>query len=126
GVVILINHNIRSWLPRLLGERCPMYDVEHIYLFDKRTVTRLLQNNDFQALSVRNVSNRYALSYAVKMFPFPRFLKAFLLRLVERAGLASWPIRLPAGNMVTVGRKPLSAQGSRALVPCLREVECRT
>jgi len=109
GLLLLLNHNIRSWFPRVLGERCPMYDIEHIYLFDKKTVAQLLRNNGFEVVGVRNIPNSYTLSYAVKMFPFPQVLKRLALSLCEKAGIASFCIRLPAGNMVTIGRKPEAA-----------------
>ena len=83
GVILLLNHNIRSWFPRIFGERCPMYDIEHIYLFDKRTVARLLENNGFDMVKVRNIPNSYTLSYAVKMFPLPNVLKLGIMSLCE-------------------------------------------
>jgi SAM-dependent methyltransferase len=104
GFVLLLNHNIRSWLPRMLGERCPMYDIEHIYLFDKQTVAQLLRDNGFDVVEVRNIPNSYALSYAVKMFPLPRLVKRLALALCRKVGMASLRIRLPAGNMVAIGR----------------------
>ena len=81
GILLLLNHNIRSWFPRVLGRRCPMYDVEHIYLFDRRTVASLLRKTGFQVVETRNVANSYTLDYAFKMFPLPRPLK--------QAGLAA-------------------------------------
>lgn len=109
GLVLLLNHNIRSWFPRVLGERCPMYDIEHIYLFDKRTVAQLLQNNGFEVVGVRNVPNSYTLSYTVKMFPLPPPVKRLVFAVCEKFGLGSFRIRLPAGNMVSIGRKPQTA-----------------
>jgi SAM-dependent methyltransferase len=113
GLLLLLNHDVRSWFPRLLGERCPMYDIEHIYLFDKRTVARLLADNGFDVIARRNVSNSYTLSYAAKMFPLPRPMKRLALTLLEKTGLAARCIRLLAGNMVALGRKrtpPISVQ----------------
>jgi SAM-dependent methyltransferase len=105
GLVLLLNHNIRSWLLRLLGERCPMFDIEHIYLFDKRTVAKLLRDNGLDVVAVRNIPNSYMLSYAVKMFPLPPTVKRLALALCRKLGLHSLRIRLPAGNMVSIGRK---------------------
>jgi 2-polyprenyl-3-methyl-5-hydroxy-6-metoxy-1,4-benzoquinol methylase len=114
GLVLLLNHNIRSWLPRVLGERCPMYDIEHIYLFDKQTVAQLLQNNGFEVVGVRNIPNSYTLSYAIKMFPFPGLVKRLVLSLCSKVGMDSVRLRLPAGNMVSIGRKPETAVMNRA------------
>jgi 2-polyprenyl-3-methyl-5-hydroxy-6-metoxy-1,4-benzoquinol methylase len=105
GILLLINHNIRSWMPRLLGEGCPMYDIEHIYLFDRKTAAQLLEATGYEVVRVANISNSYMLSYAIKMLPLPGLLKRSLIALGERTGLDSWRIRLPAGNMVSIGRK---------------------
>ena len=106
GVILLLNHNIRSWFPRLLGRRCPMYDVEHIYLFDRRTVASLLEKTGFGVVETRNIPNSYTLDYAFKMFPLPRPLKQGALAAVRGLGVSNWRLRLPAGNMVAVGQKP--------------------
>lgn len=105
GVLLLINHNIRSWLPRLLGEGCPMYDIEHIYLFDRKTAAQLLETTGYEVVRVANIPNSYTLSYATKMFPLPGLLKRSLIALLDRIGLSASCVRLPAGNMVSVGRK---------------------
>ena len=100
-----INHNIRAFITRVLGEGSPMYDIEHIYLFDKSTIRRLFTANGFEVTRVAGLSNSYTLSYAVKMFPFPAALKKGIVRALEGVSLASSTVRVPAGNMVTVGRK---------------------
>jgi hypothetical protein len=48
-ILLLLNHNLRSWFPRVLGERCPMYDIEHIYLFDPGSGA-----NDFESAISRD------------------------------------------------------------------------
>jgi SAM-dependent methyltransferase len=106
GLALFLNHNIRSWLPRLLGERSPMYDVEHIYLFDSNTVARILRKHGFEVVSVANTRNSYTLGYAIKMFPLPQLLKVPLGALARACGIDNWRVRLAAGNMVAVGRKP--------------------
>ena len=106
GIILLLNHNIRSWFPRVLGRRCPMYDVEHIYLFDRRTVASLLRKTGFRVVETRNVANSYTLDYAFKMFPLSRTLKQAGLAAVRGLGISNWRLRLPAGNMIAVGQKP--------------------
>ena len=49
-----------------------MYDIEHIYLFDKRTIRRIFDTNGFEVVGVANLRNSYTLGYAAKMFPFLR------------------------------------------------------
>jgi SAM-dependent methyltransferase len=104
GLVMTINHNIRALITRVLGERSPMFDIEHIYLFDKSTIRRLFTANGFEVIRVSGLSNSYTLGYAIKMFPLPGGMKRGMLRLLK-GPLADVNFRIPAGNMVTVGRK---------------------
>jgi len=106
GLLLAINHNIRALITRVLGERSPMYDIEHIYLFDKSTIRRLFVANGFEVSRVSALSNSYTLAYAVKMFPLAARLKTGIVQMLKGA-LADVNLRIPAGNMVTVGRKRL-------------------
>jgi hypothetical protein len=81
-----------------------MYDIEHIYLFDKSTIRRLFVANGFEINRVSGLSNSYTLAYAVKMFPLPTRLKTLIVRTLK-GRLAGLSLRIPAGNMTTVGRK---------------------
>lgn len=105
GRFLTINHNIRSLLSRVLGERCPMYDIEHVYLFDRSTMPRLLQNSDFAVLKCRALRNSYTLDYALKMFPLPALLKRSVKRLLDATGVSKASVRFPGGNMITVAQK---------------------
>jgi SAM-dependent methyltransferase len=104
GLLIAINHNIRALITRILGERSPMYDIEHIYLFDKSTIRRLFVANGFEVTRVSGLSNSYTFAYAVKMFPLSSRLKTGIVQMLKGL-LADVSLRIPAGNMVTVGRK---------------------
>ncbi|HEY7391302.1 MAG TPA: class I SAM-dependent methyltransferase [Bryobacteraceae bacterium] len=105
GVLLAINHNIRAFITKLLGEKSPMYDIEHICLFDKKTIRRIFSSNGFEVAHAANLNNSYTLAYAAKMFPFPDRVKRRLISTLEGSALGRWNFRVPAGNMVTVGRK---------------------
>jgi SAM-dependent methyltransferase len=105
GFLLSVNHNISSWCPRLMGESSPMYDIEHIYLFDRRTMSMALGKAGFRDISVRGMRNLYTLGYCVKMFPMPaplRRLASCVLRAVRADNLG---LRVPAGNMVSTARR---------------------
>lgn len=108
GLFLTINHDIRAPIARLLGEKSPMFDIEHIYLFDRSTIRKLFVNARFDVLDCRALHNSYTLEYALKMFPLPSFLKAPAVSLLKFTDLASATVRVPGGNMVTVGRKRTS------------------
>jgi len=105
GILLAINHNIRALVTKILGEKSPMYDIEHIYLFDKKTIRQILSANGFAVTLVANLTNSYTLGYAVKMFPLQPPLKRAITRALEVAAINTLTFRIPAGNMVSVARK---------------------
>jgi SAM-dependent methyltransferase len=105
GRLIAINHNIRAWITKLLGEKSPMYDIEHICLFDRHTIRRLFEANGFEVTRVSGLSNSYSPAYAAKMLPLPSSLKSVLVPFLTRSGVRRLSLRIPAGNMLTVGCK---------------------
>ncbi len=116
GILLAINHNIRAFITKILGERSPMYDIEHIYLFDKNTIRKIFEANGFDVTRISDLSNSYTLGYAVKMFPFPSWLKSNLVRVLSAVSLAGVTLRIRAGNMVTVGHKRAPAYPNSSAV----------
>ncbi len=60
GVILAFNHNVTAWSARLLGERSPIIDVEHTYLYSPGHNARLFSKAGFEVLSVRPVRNTYS------------------------------------------------------------------
>ncbi len=106
GIMLAVNHNIRSGFARALGERCPMYDVEHICLFDPSTVAGLLARCGFQVKYDHGIATSYTCQNALKMFPMPAWLRAAATGLISICGLKDRSIPFCAGNMVAVAAKP--------------------
>jgi SAM-dependent methyltransferase len=105
GVIVAINHDIRAPVTRMLGERSPMFDIEHIYLFDKKTVRRLLANHGFAVERVSNLWSSYTVEYALKMLPLTNGLRSAAINSARALGLGSLTFRVPGGNMVSVARR---------------------
>jgi SAM-dependent methyltransferase len=106
GLLLSINHNVRSWFPKLFGRKCPMFDIEHIYLFDLSTMRKILQKHHFNPLVVNNIRSGYCLRYAVKMLPFPALMKEYLLSFIKMSrSLDDFRFRASAGNMLAIAKK---------------------
>ncbi len=105
GVVLALNHDVRAWSARILGERSPIIDIEHIYLYDKHTMRRLFEQNSYTVLEVGSAFNIYPLNYWVKMTPLPRVVRALLLSLISATGLERQKVRLKAGNLYLICMK---------------------
>jgi SAM-dependent methyltransferase len=100
GHVLLVCHDVEHWTARLLGEHSPIFDVEHIYLFSRTTMRRLLERAGFEAIEVGPVTNAYPLAYWLRMLPATRALGRWL-----PAALRCRMLRLRGGNLYGWGRK---------------------
>jgi SAM-dependent methyltransferase len=112
GVVLFVTHDSGAPLARLLGERNPIVDVEHTALFDKRTIRRIFEKYGFEICEVLTVQNTYPLSYWTRMVPLPRSAKNPLLWLLSATRVGRIPIRLPAGNLGIIARRPIEKSGA--------------
>ena len=100
GFTLLVCHDVASLSARLLGERSPIFDVEHIYLFSRDTLRLLLEHAGFEALEVGSLANTYPLGYWMRLMPELHGLLTLLPETVKRL-----PVRLRAGNLYAFGRK---------------------
>ena len=108
GLVAVVVHNWKAPFNRLLGRYSPIIDVEHLQLFCPESIDFAFRRCGFETLQARPFANTYKLSYWMRLAPLPRGLKKTLAGTLESLALASVPVRLPVGNMIAVGRKPLS------------------
>ena len=105
GIVLCISHNLGASTNKLLGRRSPIIDIEHTYLFDKKTITRICEEAGLVVRSFTPLWNTHTLRHWVELFPFPSPFKKSLLRVVRTLRISELFIRLPAGNFVVVAQK---------------------
>ncbi|MEC7488693.1 MAG: class I SAM-dependent methyltransferase [Pseudomonadota bacterium] len=105
GHILIITHDVKSWQPRLLGERSPIFDVHHIFLWDLDTIRGLIEKVGLHHVFCRRIRVQYGLAYFVRMLPLPMRLRLSLIGVLERIGMANIAFRLGGCNMVAVGRK---------------------
>ena len=104
GVALFINHDAGAWTNLILGERSPIIDIEHTYLYDKKTMARIFRKNGFEVLRVFAVRNEYPLAYWFKLAPMPTWLKTRLLPAVKRSRYGRWIVPMRAGNLGILAR----------------------
>ncbi len=105
GAVVLVAHNRRALSARVLGRKSPIFDIEHLQLFSRASLRRLLAAAGFEGIDVRPIVNRYPLSYWLRLLPLPARLKRSVRRVLTRTPAGRVPLPLPAGNLVAVGFK---------------------
>ena len=102
---MVVVHNWRAPLNRLLGLRSPIIDVEHLQLFSPKALRELLQQAGFESIKLNPIRNAYPLRYWLRLTPLPASAKHWILSLLERFGLADYSFAMNVGNMLVVGIK---------------------
>jgi SAM-dependent methyltransferase len=105
GLILILNHDAGATSARLLGERSPIVDVEHFYLYTRRTLSRLVAAHGFEVVETGPVWNRYSLRYLTRLLPIAAGPKNILMGLLDRTGLRSLPVTVPLGNLFLVARR---------------------
>lgn len=105
GYVFFIVHDVNSPGAILFKDKWPIFDIEHIWLFNKTTLGQIFKKHKFEIIKIFNVRNTYPLYYWLRMSPLPRKIKSSLINLLEKTHLAKIPITLLAGNIGLVARK---------------------
>ncbi len=108
GVALFINHNIGGFTARLLGERCPMLDIEHTYLHTKRSMRMLCEKAGFTDIKVFSVRNNYPLWYWFYLLPIQSSWKKKCVERLKKMRLGNLTVPLFAGNLGLIARKPSS------------------
>ena len=105
GLAYFIVHDTDGLSVKLFGEKTAIFDIEHIYLFNKFTLRKIFQKNGFKKITVIDIKNKYPLWYWLKMIPIPVFLKRYLLNFLQQTGLENIPIAINAGNIAIMAYK---------------------
>ena len=104
GGILAFNHNVEALSARLLGDRSPIADIEHTYLYSPQTMRRLFELAGFRDISVGPVRNTYSLTYLTHLLPLPSAAKAGVLGGLTRSRLGRRQLTVPLGNLCLVAR----------------------
>jgi 2-polyprenyl-3-methyl-5-hydroxy-6-metoxy-1,4-benzoquinol methylase len=110
GVLLLVTPSLDSWSRRLLRSHWMEYKVEHLYYFSAASLGRLLRRCGFEPMEVTASRKVLTLDYVARHFE--RFRVPVLSPLISWAGrvlpgpLAHRRLRIPAGGLMAIARKP--------------------
>lgn len=104
GVMVSVTHNTQAFSAKILGERSPIFDIEHTYLFNPNNLSQLFRKSGLEGVESFTVANRYALRHWFNLAPVPG--KKAIAPVLEKLKLAGIPIKLNAGNFGVMGIKP--------------------
>jgi SAM-dependent methyltransferase len=104
GMLYAIVHNVDALQAKILGERSPIIDVEHIYLFNPQSIRLAVEQVGFDTMECFPVKNSYPINYWIKhvRFPFGKTINSIF----SFIGLDKVRIPLSVGNTGMIARKP--------------------
>lgn len=100
GLVLIICHDVDALINKIFGEYSPVFDIEHIFLFNQNTLHDLLENNGFNVIKMAELKNTYHLNYWLKYIPIIHKLTQYLPGFLVKMKLS-----LKAGNLFIIGKK---------------------
>ncbi len=106
GALAFVVHDHNSLVNRILGKKSPIIDIEHMQLFSKKSIYKLLEVSGFEDITVKSFNNRYALKYWIRLLPIPDLIKKILIKTLRIINLDQLKISINVGNLVAYGSKP--------------------
>jgi SAM-dependent methyltransferase len=109
GALMIVSHDYQHWLMRLLGAHSPIIDIEHLQIFSRSSLERLLTRAGFAPVSIEAFGNCYPLHYWFRLLPVPALLKRPLgpaLRTGWLAPVGRLTLAASIGNMIAWAQVP--------------------
>lgn len=105
GVFVVVTHDYNSLINKLLGRRSPIIDIEHLQIFNKKSINMLLKNSEFENILIKKFINTYSLKYWLRLAPLPKIVKKYMHLILLRTNLLNLKIGLSVGNIISLGYK---------------------
>ena len=100
GMILLVCHNVDAMVNRVLKECSPVFDIEHIFIFNKSTLRTLVEKNGFEVIGIGDLRNTYKISYWLKYMPLFNKIVPFL-----PLGIKNQLFTLSVGNIFICAQK---------------------
>lgn len=105
GLLIGITHDEKHFLSKILKNKHPIINDEHIAVFDKNTLKKIMKKNLFKVLNTENLKNYYSISYWLQLMPIAYFIKKICIYFSKFRNLDKKLIGLKAGNIYIICKK---------------------
>lgn len=109
GALLILNHNVEAISAHLLGERSPIIDIEHTYLYSKKTLKTLLERAGLDLVEGGPVWNSCSLYYLVRLLPIHPKVKTAALGALKKTCAGKLQISAPLGNLYAIAKKGRTA-----------------
>lgn len=99
ALVLLVTHDEQSQLSKIIKQKWPPYCLQHPQLFNKASITALLNNAGFEVLTCEKTRNYFPMTYLIK-----HLLYVIGIKNISLPALNKLQIGLKLGNIITVAR----------------------
>ena len=106
GSVVLVTHDHRAPLNRLLGRWSPIIDIEHMQLFSPSSLECALQISGYEGVTIHSICNRYSVNYWARLLPLPRAIKSPMMRFLRLVNLDQVKLSFNVGNVMVSATRP--------------------
>ena len=105
GLIMINFPNYNTFIAKILGDYWPFWLSAHLCYYDKKTITKILFNNNFKVLSFENhwqtLSLEYVLDRASHYIKFFKIINFF----VKKFKLGNLPIKYYLGQVQVIAQK---------------------
>jgi len=106
GFIALVTHDAGNILHKILKKKSPIIDIEHLQLFNKKSIKSALVRNGFKNIKIINIKNSYHLSYWITLLPISPKFKKLILSIIKKYFLIfDIKISINVGNIMTIAEK---------------------
>ena len=105
GVAVCVTHNTKALTAKILGEKSPIFDIEHTYLYNPKNMAKLFEKAGMKSLETFGVPNRYPLKYWFNLAPLPKSIKKPILPLTEKFKFFNMRLNVNFGNFGLIAQK---------------------
>ncbi|MEG3618518.1 class I SAM-dependent methyltransferase [Magnetovibrio sp. PR-2] len=117
GIIFMAAPSLDSFTARLMGRYWIEFKLEHLFYFNRKTLSQLLRTTGFEDIRITAGHKILSFDYIVGHFvQFPVPVMSPLVRLVNwvlPTKLTKRPLTIVASGINAVARKPLDAQDAR-------------
>lgn len=103
GKILSFNHNINSLSSKILGEKSPIIDIEHTFLYSPKTIRSIFKKNGIISNRIYSPKNTLSIKHLFWLVPLPKKIKLKILN--SKTKILDNKINLKLGNICFEGYK---------------------
>jgi SAM-dependent methyltransferase len=105
GFILAINHNAKSFSAKFLGEKSPIIDIGHAYLYDLTTMQKIFEQNNFFVHSVFPIKNIVSIERLIQLLPLSSITTDKIQKFAKFLKINKLLLNLPLGNLGIIAQK---------------------